>query len=114
MTAFLLLKNQLPHYFLVQLNSAAILEEPLFRGFFWGYLKNRGWKESWIWLTQAGLFVIGHIYYINKAPLSFWIIVPLSGLVLGFLVWRTRTIATSMVAHGLINSVADLSSNYTV
>ncbi|WP_161796471.1 CPBP family glutamic-type intramembrane protease [Desulfosporosinus acididurans] len=62
MTAFLLLKNQLPHYFLVQLNSAAILEEPLFHGFFWGYLKNWGWKESWIWLTQAGLFVIGHIY----------------------------------------------------
>jgi hypothetical protein len=88
-----------------QWGYAAISEEPVFRGFLWGYLRKSGWRELWIWLFQAGLFSLAHLYYFNTAPLSFWFIVPLGALVLGWLAWRSRSIATSMVAHGVMNGL---------
>jgi membrane protease YdiL (CAAX protease family) len=42
-----------------QLAHAAIFEEPIFRGFLWGYLRKVNWKEKWILLFQAG-------YHLNK------------------------------------------------
>ena len=91
--------------FVYQLGYAAVTEEPLFRGFLWGYLRRMGWKETWIWLFQAGLFCLGHIYYLGKSPISFWVIVPTGALVMGFLAWRSRSIATSMAAHGAMNAL---------
>jgi membrane protease YdiL (CAAX protease family) len=91
--------------FVYQLGYAAVTEEPLFRGFLWGYLRKLKWPEWWIWLFQAGLFMLGHIYYVTTAPISFWIIVPTGGLVLGWLAWRSRSIATSMAAHGAMNAL---------
>lgn len=98
--------------FLIQLSNAAALEEPLFRGFLWGYLRILGWKDEWILPLQALLFWVGHIYYWGEAPYSLWIMVPLSGIVLGLLAWRSRSITTSMVAHGLINSIGDFSAHW--
>lgn len=91
-----------------QLTNAAILEEPFFRGILWGALKKLRWKEGWIYLTQAVLFWIGHIYYIGTYPYSFWIVVPLASLVLGILAWRSRSVATSMFAHGMINGLGQI------
>ena len=89
--------------FLYQLGMAAVTEEPLFRGFLWGHLRKAGWREWWILLFQAFLFMLGHIYYLPQLPISFWVIVPVGGLVQGILVWKSRTIASSMAAHGLSN-----------
>ena len=94
----------IPIGLLYQMGYAAVSEEPLFRGFLWGFLKKLKWHELWIWLFQAALFMFSHIYYINKAPISFWIIVPVCSLVLGWLAWRSRTIAASMAAHGMMNA----------
>ncbi|MEW6404558.1 MAG: type II CAAX endopeptidase family protein [Chloroflexota bacterium] len=91
--------------FVYQLGYAAVTEEPLFRGFLWGHLRGFGWKEIWIWLFQAGLFMLSHIYYLNKAPISFWLIVPMGALVVGFMAWRSRSIATSMATHGAVNAL---------
>jgi membrane protease YdiL (CAAX protease family) len=55
-------------------------------------------------LFQAVLFTFGHLYYIHTLPITFWIIVPVGSLVLGWLVWRSRTIASSMIAHGMMNA----------
>jgi membrane protease YdiL (CAAX protease family) len=98
----------LAYLFVTQLSNAAIAEEPLFRGFLWGYLRHLNWKEHWVWLFQAGLFMLGHIYYFNQYPLSFWVIVPFDALILGLLAWKSRSIGTSMISHGLFNSVADI------
>ena len=92
-----------------QLGYAAVAEEPLFRGFLWGYLRKAGWKDVWIWLFQTGLFMVAHIYYIHQLPISFWIIVPVSTLVLGALAWRSKTISASMGAHTMMNA-----SGYTI
>ena len=99
--------------FFVQLGNAAIIEEPLFRGFLWGFLKGAHWKDHWIWLFQAALFWLGHIYYLGVLNYSFWIIVPVCALILGLLVWRSKSIGTSMIAHGLMNSVGDVVSHFT-
>jgi hypothetical protein len=89
---------------LYQLGYAAVSEEPLFRGFLWGYLRKAGWRNIWILLFQAGLFMVGHIYYIAEYPVSFWLIVPLGALVLGGLVWRSKTISSSLAAHAALNA----------
>ncbi|MHB8087364.1 MAG: CPBP family intramembrane glutamic endopeptidase [Anaerolineaceae bacterium] len=95
----------IPLNFLNQISSAAIDEEPLFRGFLWGMLLKSGWKNVWIWLFQTALFVIGHLYYLNGPLLSLWLYVPIAGLVFGALVWRSKTIASSMATHALSNSL---------
>ncbi len=92
----------------VQLGSAAIYEEPLFRGFLWGYLRQRGWKDVSILFVQAGLFWLSHPIHAVLYPLSFWVICPLAGLLLGLIAWRARDIAPSMFAHGLINGLGQI------
>lgn len=94
----------IPLSFVYQIGYAAALEEPLFRGFLWGYLRKLNWKDVWILLFQAGLFTLSHIYYINTYPISFWIIIPAFSIMLGLLVWRSKTIASSMAAHGMMNA----------
>jgi len=95
-------------YFVYQIGQAAISEEPLFRGFLWGYLRKMKWREIWIWLFQASLFTFSHIYYLNTYPISLWIVIPVIALVLGWLVWRSRTITSSMVAHGMMNAIGNI------
>jgi membrane protease YdiL (CAAX protease family) len=97
---------QAPLNFFYQLGYAAVTEEPLFRAFLWGYLHKASWKTIWIWLFQAGLFMAGHIYYITRLPISFWFIVPTGGLILGALVWRSKTISSSLAAHATVNALA--------
>lgn len=95
------------YLFITQLNNAAPSEEPLFRGFIWGYLRNRKWKEHWIWLFQAAIFSLGHIYYLPDVPIAFLGTLT-AGLVLGLVVWKSKNISTSIIVHGLINSMGDL------
>lgn len=98
--------------FYTQVSNAAIAEEPLFRGFLWGYLRKCKWREHQIYLFQALLFTLAHIYYLNKAPISLLIIVPISSLIFGCIVWRSKTITTSMIVHGLINSLGDMVAHF--
>jgi membrane protease YdiL (CAAX protease family) len=89
---------------LYHLGFAPINEEPLFRGFLWGYLRRQlKWRESVIWIFQTILFMLAHVYRASHDPLLFWVIIPLSGLLFGMLVWRSRSLAPAILAHGLIN-----------
>lgn len=97
--------------FLFQMGMAAISEEPVFRGFLWGYLHKLHWTDPKIWLFQTVLFTFAHIYALNVFPVSFWVIVPVASLVLGLLVWRTRTLASSIAAHGIINAAGSVIGN---
>jgi membrane protease YdiL (CAAX protease family) len=89
--------------FINSFSHSAALEEPVFRGFLWGYLSDRGWTDKKIWLFQAGLFWLAHIKYIGR-PYTFLITAPLIGLLLGFLAWKSRSIAPSMIAHATYNA----------
>jgi hypothetical protein len=96
---------QAPIDFIYQLGYAAVTEEPLFRAFLWVYLLQAGWKNVWIWLFQAGLFMLGHIYYMAAYPFLFWLIIPFGGLILGGLAWRSKTISSSLAAHAAMNAL---------
>ncbi|MDL2234925.1 CPBP family intramembrane metalloprotease [Christensenellaceae bacterium OttesenSCG-928-L17] len=96
----------IPYIWSFQLSSAAVSEEPLFRGILWGYLRTKGIKDGWIVLIQAGLFWLGHIYYIGTG-INFWIVHPFTALLLGIVVWKTKSTAHSMTLHASINTFAD-------
>ncbi len=87
-----------------QLGYAAVTEEPVFRGFLWGILRKKGWRDAAILLFQAFLFLLGHAYYLRDLPLTFWISIPIGGLALGALAWRSRTITASLAAHTMVNA----------
>jgi len=94
-----------PMSFVYQIGYAAVSEEPLFRGILWGMLRKVGWYNTLIWLVQAALFVLGHVFYLGVFPLSFWIVVPVASLILGGLAWRSQTIASSIGAHAISNAL---------
>jgi hypothetical protein len=97
---------------LQQMIHAGLPEEPVFRGILWGLLRRAGVKEVRIWLFQGMLFWVAHLYYLDKFPLSFWVVVPLSGLLFGLLAWGSRSITTSMFAHGMVNGVGQIVAFY--
>lgn len=95
---------------LLQTTNAAGAEEPLFRGFLWGYLRDAGWREWWIWLFQAALFLVGHL---EPGHYGFYLYqVPVAALLFGWLAWRSRSLGTSMIAHGLSNALGSALSRF--
>jgi membrane protease YdiL (CAAX protease family) len=97
-----------------QYTYAALTEEPFFRGFLWGSMREAGFKTSSVFWTQSALFWIAHIYYFNQSPLSFWIIVPIGAVIFGLLVWFSKSLSTSLIAHGLMNGVGQAIAYYTL
>jgi membrane protease YdiL (CAAX protease family) len=88
---------------LYHLGFAPINEEPLFRGFLWGYLRQLRWKETWILFFQAALFTSAHIYIAKQFPLMFWVFIPIAAILFGVLTWRSRSIAPAIFAHAMVN-----------
>jgi membrane protease YdiL (CAAX protease family) len=88
---------------------AAVMEEPLFRGFLWGYLRIAKLNNFWIWIFQALFFTAGHVYYLPSEPLGTWFIrMILPALLLGLIAWGAKSIFASMVTHGTFNAVSDM------
>jgi membrane protease YdiL (CAAX protease family) len=94
-----------PQLFFYQAGYAAVSEEPLFRGFLWGYLRKIRISNFKILLIQAFLFMVGHIYRIKTDPISLFIVVPIGAIILGILAWRSKTISTSIVTHATVNAI---------
>jgi membrane protease YdiL (CAAX protease family) len=99
-----MVKQQGLTIFLYQVGYAGVAEEPLFRGFLWGALRKTGWKDLRIWLLQAGLFTLAHMYYFGRNPISLFIIVPVGALAIGLVAWKTRSISSSLALHGTDNA----------
>lgn len=86
------------------MGHSAILEEPVFRGFLWGYLRGRDVSDTRIWLLQAGLFLLAHVRLVGRST-TFWITVPAASLLFGLLAWKSRSVTPSLVAHAVYNSL---------
>jgi len=94
---------------LTQMTTAAVWEEPLFRGFLWGYLRRWRWPNVLIWIFQAALFAFGHIYYLKEEAFVPWLIrMMLPSLLIGFIAWQAPSIFASMVTHGVFNASWDM------
>ena len=88
---------------LYHLGFAPINEEPLFRGFLWGALRQRKWNDNSILIFQTILFTSAHLYFAKQYPLLFWVFIPGAALLFGFLTMRSHSISPAILAHGLIN-----------
>ena len=88
-----------------QLTYAALSEEPFFRGFLWGALREAGLGDHSACVIQGSLFWFAHLYYLGNFPLSLWLIVPIGAVIFSGLVWFSRSVSTSMIAHGLMNGL---------
>jgi len=84
--------------------SFLIVEEVTFRGLLWMFLKKLNFSEFKIVVLQAILFWLSHVYYANDNLISFWVVIPIVSVVLGIVVWRTRSITSSTIAHILFNA----------
>lgn len=94
-----------------QLSFAAVMEEPLFRGFLWGGFRQLGLKEIWICILQALLFWLGHIYYLNTG-INFWVVIPIGSLILGLIIMKTKSITYSMLTHSCMNALGDIFQHF--
>jgi membrane protease YdiL (CAAX protease family) len=88
-----------------QLGHAPIQEEILFRGLLWGHLLHLGWDNKKIWLIQAFLFLLAHLFYI-RLGISYWLYTGIIGIVLGLFAWRTQSILPSAIAHTIDNGIS--------
>jgi hypothetical protein len=91
--------------FIYQTGFAAVSEEPLFRGFLWGYLRKLGLSPIWAWLLIAFSFTIGHLFYFGSSPISLFVIVPVVSLALGLIAWKSKTISSSLGLHAATNAL---------
>ena len=84
-----------------------IFEEVIYRGMLWMLLTNLNVKSHYIFIIQVILFWLSHINYLFQ-PLAFWFYMPFLGIMLGLMVWRSKTITSSIVGHFLYNWLASL------
>jgi len=91
---------------LYHLGFAPINEEPLFRGFLWGALRQLKLSNGWILLIQTLLFTSAHVYFAHQYPLMFWVYIPAAAILFGILTLRSRSISAAILAHGMINGSA--------
>ncbi len=84
--------------------AAPLVEEALFRGFFFAGLERSRLGPTFAIALPAVVWTLLHLQY-DAFDLSFVLVL---GLVLGAARWRTGSLVTCLVAHGLINAVAML------
>lgn len=73
------------------------------------FLKDLGLNESRIFYIQALVFWISHINYLFESPIFFWIILPIVSLTYGYVVYRSKSLTPSTIAHILYNALAGFS-----
>jgi uncharacterized protein len=78
--------------------GAPIVEEIFFRGLLFGALRKRGLGTVLTIVVSALVFSGFHF-----EPLRFFVLLP-TGLVLGWVRWKTGSTGASMVTHGLVNA----------
>ncbi len=83
--------------------AGIVYEEFVFRGLLWAFLESKKWSISKIILFQAFIFSVAHINIVLLDPLYFFVGVPLFSLLLGWIVWRTKSLSLSTFVHVVIN-----------
>lgn len=84
-----------------------VVEEVMFRGMFWMLLKKLGFSEFKVIVFQAILFWLSHINFLKDFAF-FWVIIPIASILLGVIVWRSKSLTPSVIAHVLFNVLLGL------
>jgi hypothetical protein len=89
--------------------AGIVFEELLFRGMLWSYLRGRGINQFGVFIIQTVLFWISHHrYLLLHNPYAFWISVPFESILFGVIVWRSKSVTPSTIAHFLVDFTAML------
>jgi len=80
-----------------------LIEEVIFRSLLWEFLVNLNWSGPKIVGLQAILFWLSHSNYMVTDPVFFWITTPIASIILGIIVWRSKSITASLFAHMFFN-----------
>jgi membrane protease YdiL (CAAX protease family) len=84
-----------------------VFEEVLYRGTLWMLLKELKLSDLQIIVVQTLAFWFSHYHYIGE-PIKFWVYLPWVSLLLGVLVWRSKSISPSILVHFLYNVLMSL------
>ena len=107
-----LLKNSITLSFInlivQEFSSGTLLEELLFRGFFWGYLRRQGLEEKKVYWIQFTLFWLVHIRRIVTAPFTFFVAIPPLILISSHLTMRSKQIFPAILSHAIINILSTM------
>ena len=85
-----------------------VFEEVVFRSLLWAFLARANLKGYQIILIQAILFWLSHLKYYTSDPASFWVWIPFISIILGVIVWRSKSITPSIIGHYLYNLLLTL------
>ncbi|WP_322798200.1 CPBP family intramembrane glutamic endopeptidase [Thermoflexus sp.] len=88
--------------------AAALIEEPVFRGFLIGYLRELGLNDGWSVLVQAVLFASGHLRYVGSGRQGLLMMVFVWALIWGWQRIRHGTIVGTILNHALVNATVFL------
>lgn len=91
-----------------EFSSGALLEELLFRGFFWGYLKRQILDEKRIYWIQFLIFWFLHLRRAVTAPFTFFVSIPLLTILSSQLTLRSKQIFPAVLSHTVINVLSTL------
>ncbi len=80
-----------------------LIEEMIFRGFLWGYLRRAGWEENWVFWMQGILFWILHFNSIKT--IYIYLTIPIITFVLSKLTQKSRQIFPSILLHTTQNTI---------
>jgi len=94
----------IPIYSLYFFSISILSEEIVFRGFLWGVLRECQISEKRIFIISSFLFWISHINYYDR-PFSFWIVVPLVSMFLGWITYKSKSCSPPFFGHVIINAV---------
>ncbi|MEW6609713.1 MAG: CPBP family intramembrane glutamic endopeptidase [bacterium] len=90
-----------------ELSFTAPVEEILFRGFIWGYLRKLKWDVNKIIWVQGALFWFLHIGRI-RSPLTFFFSVPILTYISSELTKRSGQVSPSIISHLIINTIGSV------
>jgi membrane protease YdiL (CAAX protease family) len=89
--------------FISSMSQSVILEEPIFRGFLFGYLTEKKVKPYLVIIITGFLFWISHIASYEKVTF-FFIYLPVVSLFLGVITYKSKSILPAIICHGLWNA----------
>lgn len=90
-----------------EISFTAPIEEFLFRGFLWGYLRKLNWNESEAFWIQGVLFWFSHIGKI-VSPFTLFLTIPILTFTFSELRKRSGQITPSILVHLATNSIVPI------
>lgn len=96
--------NQEIDRFLFEAIPISLFQEAIFRGMLFMYLRDLNFNDSKILYISTFMYWITHIHYLFQSPATgFWVVIPVLGLLLGYVTLRSKSIALSSIVHIFYN-----------